>query len=125
MSPVAGDCCSNEQFLPRHLELNGIALYCRKRLPDFFRVDASHCWLPGNCTEEAPMIVMCDLYDVSTGGYYAWNERERSETSLYDQELLIEIRRVFNDSGETYGSPRVYQQLKREGFMWVSRESLE
>ena len=62
------------------------------------------------------MTVMCDLYDVSTGGYYAWKEREPSERSLYDQELLIEIRRVFNDSGETYGSPRVYQQLKREGF---------
>jgi len=59
---------------------------------------------------------MCNLYGVSTGGFYAWKDREPSERSLYDEELLIEIRRVFKESRETYGSPRVYQQLRREGF---------
>lgn len=61
------------------------------------------------------MSVMCGLYDVSAGGYYAWFNRKPSERSLYDAELLIEIRRVFKESKGTYGSPRVYHQLKREG----------
>jgi transposase InsO family protein len=29
---------------------------------------------------------------------------------------LVEIQRVFKDSDQTYGSPRVHAQLKREGF---------
>jgi putative transposase len=33
-----------------------------------------------------------------------------------DADLLVEIERIFKDSGETYGSPRVYKQLQREGF---------
>ena len=53
---------------------------------------------------------------MSRSGYYAWRERPPSDRALRDAELLVEIRRVFIESGETYGSPRVYQQLKREGF---------
>lgn len=59
---------------------------------------------------------MCELYNVSRSGFYAWRDRPLSDRALRDAELLVEIRRVFRESGETYGSPRVYQQLKREGF---------
>lgn len=59
---------------------------------------------------------MCKLYGVSPSGYYAWCGRSSSERALRDADLLVEVRRVFNDSDQTYGSPRVHAQLKREGF---------
>ncbi len=59
---------------------------------------------------------MCNLFGVSPSGFYAWRDRSPSERVLRDADLLFEICRVFRESGETYGSPRVYKQLKREGF---------
>lgn len=59
-------------------------------------------------------MVMCDLYGVSRSGFYAWQTREPSERALRDDELLVEILRIFKESGETYGSPRIYKQLRRE-----------
>jgi len=58
---------------------------------------------------------MAELHQVSAGGYHAWKNRPQSRRSIEDAELLIEIRRVFKESHQTYGSPRVHQQLVREG----------
>jgi len=65
---------------------------------------------------QLPVATMCKLYDVSKSGYYAWCNRPVSDRALVDAELLVEIRRIFDDSGQTYGSPRIYHALKREGF---------
>ena len=61
------------------------------------------------------MSTMCKLHAVSRGGYYAWCNRSPSTRELVDAELLLEIRRVFAQSNETYGSPRIYERLKQEG----------
>ena len=58
---------------------------------------------------------MCRLYGVTRGGYYAWRDREESDRSVDDRRLLSEIERVHTRSRETYGSPRVHGQLRREG----------
>lgn len=61
------------------------------------------------------MSVMCNLYGVSAGGYYAWRDRPVSKRRLEDAELLLEIRRVFEQSNQSYGSPRIYKRLRQEG----------
>lgn len=61
------------------------------------------------------MTVMCRMYGVSPGGYYAWCARGPSDRSIRDAELLVEIRRVFKENKGRYGSPRVQRQLVREG----------
>lgn len=61
------------------------------------------------------MSTMCKVHSVSRGGYYAWRNRPPSSRELQDAELLLEIRRVFEQSNCTYGSPRVYRKLKQEG----------
>lgn len=61
------------------------------------------------------MIAMCKLFGVSRGGYYAWLDRPVSKRRLEDAELLLEIRRVFAQSNQSYGSPRVYKKLRQEG----------
>jgi len=52
---------------------------------------------------------------VSKGGYYAWRERPVSRREIEDAELLQEIRRVFAQSNQSYGSPRIYRKLRQEG----------
>jgi putative transposase len=62
-----------------------------------------------------PVIRMCEVLDVSPSGYYAWRRRSPSAREMANQELVKKIEVVYNDSGETYGSPRVYRQLKAQG----------
>jgi putative transposase len=58
---------------------------------------------------------MCGLYGVSPAGFYAWKARSASQRSEEDERLVTQIRRIHADSLETYGSPRVHEQLRREG----------
>jgi len=61
--------------------------------------------------------MMCNLLGVSRSGWYASQARARpTPRELRDDELLTRIRKIHSASRETYGSPRVYRQLLREGF---------
>ena len=61
------------------------------------------------------MAFLCQRYKVSRSGFYAWEARERCHHSRDDEELGAEIVRIHRDSRGTYGSPRVHEQLKRQG----------
>ena len=60
--------------------------------------------------------VMCRAFGVSRSAYYAWGragcttQQERADAVLSEQ-----IRAIFEQSGRTYGSPRVYAELKSQG----------
>ena len=58
---------------------------------------------------------MCELYGVTRGGFYAWKKRPRSRRSIEDAAILEKVVDVFEYSEQTYGSPRVYWELKRRG----------
>ncbi len=58
---------------------------------------------------------MCRVYDVTRAGYYAWRSRERSGRERENTVLASRIRVVHEASRGTYGSPRVYQVLRRRG----------
>ncbi len=57
---------------------------------------------------------MCRVLGVSRQGYYQWR-RPAGAHALRDAELAGEIRRVFELSRGTYGSPRAFAQLRRDG----------
>lgn len=59
--------------------------------------------------------LMCQLLNVSSSGYYAWRKRPVSEREMANQELLKEIKAVHEESYETYGSPRIYAEMKEKG----------
>ena len=68
-----------------------------------------------NHREEFPIHRMCPVLNVSSSGYYAWRNRSVSQREMANQELLKEIKAVHEESYETYGSPRVYEELKENG----------
>jgi putative transposase len=60
---------------------------------------------------------MCTVLDVSPSGYYAWRGRPPSKREMANQELTEEIQAAFQESGETYVSPRIYQVMRKLGLM--------
>jgi len=61
---------------------------------------------------EYPLGWMCQVLRVSMSGYYAWLRRPESRRSREDRRLLIEIRAIHRQSRRTYGSPRIYHELR-------------
>ena len=59
---------------------------------------------------------MCEALGVSRGGFYEWLKRPRSRRSQENDKLLIQIRTSFERSDRTYGSPRVWHDLRAWGF---------
>jgi transposase InsO family protein len=59
--------------------------------------------------------VLCRVMQVGRGGYYAWLQREPSKRAQANQALTAKIVAVFEESGQTYGSPRIFDQLNEEG----------
>ncbi|HLR33063.1 MAG TPA: IS3 family transposase [Fodinibius sp.] len=62
-----------------------------------------------------PIVKMSEVFDVSRSGYYSWMNREPSDRSKENRRLLKRIKQVWLKSGKTYGSPRIHQQLLRQG----------
>ena len=58
-----------------------------------------------------PVRLMCRLLKVSRSGFYAWLKR-RDVREVSDRQLLQLIREIFAQSNETYGSPRIYRELR-------------
>ena len=59
--------------------------------------------------------MMCVLYQVTRGGYYAWQRRQLSDRALADAHLIEQVRQIHPQSRGFYGSPRVVGQLHRAG----------
>jgi transposase InsO family protein len=60
---------------------------------------------------------MCRVYGVTRAGFYAWRERGHSRRAQDNAALIPRIAAIPEASRGTYGSPRVYQALRREGCM--------
>jgi transposase InsO family protein len=52
---------------------------------------------------------------VSRSGYYAWEKRKPSQHEEEDLKLGVFISKIFKEHRGRYGSPRVWEELKRQG----------
>ncbi len=64
---------------------------------------------------------MCRVLGVSPSGYYAWCKRLPSKRAREDLWLKEKIEAIHTRSDETYGAPRMHEELKAQGFK-VSRK---
>ena len=55
---------------------------------------------------------MCEVLGVSKSGYYYWKKELKDGSKTAD--LDSQIKEVFEWSGSTYGSPRVFIELKKK-----------
>ena len=61
--------------------------------------------------------LMCRALGVRRSTYYAWRHRPASRRAQADRHLLTHIRVIHAESRQTYGSPRVYRELRARGLV--------
>lgn len=66
--------------------------------------------------------LLCSVLSVTRAGFYAWRRRGPSRRELRDRELCELIGKVFVDSRETYGAPRIQAELRGEHGVRISRK---
>lgn len=64
---------------------------------------------------------MCKVLGVTKSGYYDWLKRTPSQRHLENQQLAKEIRGVYKASKNRYGSPKITDELRDNGWK-VSRQ---
>ena len=62
-----------------------------------------------------PLPAMCQALAVSKSGYFAWRDGRESPRRSRDRALTVQIAVIHQESRQTYGSPRVFQELKAQG----------
>lgn len=59
---------------------------------------------------------MCRVLGVSPSGYYAWRDRPPAAREMENKRLLRRMREIHKFSRHTYGRPRMYAELRDEGW---------
>ena len=70
---------------------------------------------------------LCRTMRVSISGYHAWFRRldaPENSRSQQEKQLLVRIKSAHQESDGTYGSPRIFRDLREEGFK-ISRKRIE
>ena len=65
--------------------------------------------------EEFSVKRMCQLLSVTRSGYYAWQGNKAGPRELENRVLVEQIRVEYKISRQTYGSPRIWARLRRQG----------
>lgn len=61
------------------------------------------------------MTVICRILEVSRSSYYAWLKRPLSQRAKKNEELSQQLQEIHRKSKGTYGSPRLMEELKKQG----------
>ena len=62
------------------------------------------------------MTRLCQLYEVSPSGYYAWRSRPMSQHRRYDLKLLEIIKELHQGFRKNYGAARLHRELIKRGY---------
>jgi putative transposase len=62
-----------------------------------------------------PVRWMCEVLDLTCGGFHAWLKRPQSRRATEDAQLSAAIHRSFSESDQTYGARRVRRDLRDWG----------
>lgn len=62
-----------------------------------------------------PIKAMCQVFNVSRSGFYAWRDRVPCERAAKDTTLSRRIAAIHAASRQTYGAPRIHAELRESG----------
>src|SRR2546426_3187047 len=62
-----------------------------------------------------PVAFMCRMLNLARSGFYAWLSALPTEKDLEERALVIHLHEAFRESEGTYGSPRLYRELRAQG----------
>lgn len=62
-----------------------------------------------------PVEKMASVFRVSKSSYYKWCKHPVKKWDQTNARLLVQIKDIYDNSRQTYGSPRITKQLKRKG----------
>jgi putative transposase len=65
--------------------------------------------------KEFSIRAMCRVLEVSVSGYYQWRKGLKSKRQQDNEQLLLKIESIHQQSRKQYGSPKVYRQLRQDG----------
>jgi len=65
--------------------------------------------------DDYPVATMCQAFDVSLSGYYAWYDRPLSNRAIQNARLELEIKAAHQRTRQTFGSERLHQDLVDHG----------
>ncbi|MFD3003698.1 IS3 family transposase [Pontibacter toksunensis] len=74
--------------------------------------------------DQFPVEKMCRVLLVRASGYYSWLKHPVGVRERKEQELVEQIRQVYEQSKRRYGSPRITVELKEKG-VHVSRPRVD
>ena len=61
-----------------------------------------------------PLRTLCRVLQVTRSGYYHWRSKSPGPRAQTNQQLLEQIRQIFAQSHQRYGSPRITRQLRSQ-----------
>jgi putative transposase len=76
------------------------------------------------CRDRFGVEPICRVLEVPTSTYYARKARPPSARQRHDEQLAVEVRRVWDANWQVYGARKVWRQLQREGIQ-VARCTVE
>lgn len=65
---------------------------------------------------DIPVGFICEHFGVSRSGFYDWQRRSEPTRFTKKHDICEAIKKIFLENHKTYGSPRVYEELKTLGF---------
>ena len=64
------------------------------------------------------MTVLCRVMQVSTSAYYAWLKAPQDgDNKRQDQKLAENVRQIFADNKQCFGSRRLADRLQKQGLL--------
>lgn len=85
-----------------------------------------YAFIAGHC-RGLPLVACCRVMKVSTSGFYEWRQRQANpcRRHLEDRALTETITEIWTRSRGTYGSPRVWAELKLGQDISIGRKRVE
>ena len=84
----------------------------------------TYTFIAGRCSD-LPVATCCRVMKVSTSGFYQWRARPCSDRDYADAVLTNTIIDIHRMSRRSYGSPRVYVELRLGQDTFCSRKRVE